>query len=403
MISLMKIDDVNGRELPLEEYLTELGEIIASWSTKPISVNDQGEVIDGVETFNALMAFGVLYVPVKQGCGQGIPSRVSLDLLDPFHEIVGDNKRIYDSVVELVARDLPTPMVKLRSLSNREVTTWAKLEWYHPFSLSIKDRIAWFILHNAIRKGVLKNKLIYEATSTNTGLGIVGLANYYGFKTRIYLPSTAQRCVDYIFAAMGSETIRKNVPITTAMIDEVLRDAERDNAFVPNQFENDYNFIAHLRYTAKEVDYQLSSKGVKPSAIISGVGTSGHLSAVAFYFKNKYRNVKVYGVQPSKDSHIPGLRRIETGMKWIHMIELDGLIDVSLDEAFQGILRVARADGLLVGMSAGATIYAAEKLIERGKVKGDLVVIIPDHGVKYIELMESLVAKYCLETSNSHE
>ncbi|MEM4757492.1 MAG: PLP-dependent cysteine synthase family protein, partial [Desulfurococcaceae archaeon] len=116
MISLMKIDDVNGRELPLEEYLTELGEIIASWSTKPISVNDQGEVIDEVETFNALMAFGVLYVPVKQGHGQGIPSRVSLDLLDPFHEIVGDNKRIYDSVVELVARDLPTPMVKLRSL-----------------------------------------------------------------------------------------------------------------------------------------------------------------------------------------------------------------------------------------------------------------------------------------------
>lgn len=113
---------------------------------------------------------------------------------------------------------------------------WAKLEWYHPFSLSIKDRVAWYMLSRLLDEGVKPGRL-YEASSTNTGMALVGLGNYYGFKTRIYPPSTAQRCVDYVFQAMGAEVKRENTPITIGLLSRVLLEASRDNAVVLNQFE----------------------------------------------------------------------------------------------------------------------------------------------------------------------
>jgi len=126
------------------------------------------------------------------------------------------------------------------------------------------------------------------------------------------------------------------------------------------------------------------------------LGTSGHLSALAFYFKNKYGDVKVYGVQPSRDSFIPGLRRVETGMKWLKHVELDGILDVSIEEAFKTVVEVARGEGLLVGLSGGAVLYGVRELVERGELDGDVVAVIPDHGLKYIELLEFLLDK-CVE------
>lgn len=187
---------------------------------------------------------------------------MELESLDLYRGAVGDPARVYDSVAELAARDSPTPLVRLRSFGGR-ARVWAKLEWYHPFSLSIKDRIAAAMLLDAVERGLLKpGDRIYEPTSTNTGLGLVGLGNFLGIRARVYLPSTAQRCVDYLFEAMGAEVVRKASPITTAMIGEVLEEARRDGALVLNQFDNDMNLVAHLRGTAKEIDYQLRSRGL---------------------------------------------------------------------------------------------------------------------------------------------
>jgi cysteine synthase/O-phosphoserine sulfhydrylase/cystathionine beta-synthase len=387
---------VRGRSLPLDDYIGVVKEILREGSTPPVLVGEDNVVAGNLEVFNALQAIGVRFIPITTSAYE-LSTRVSIDQLGFYDNVVGSSTRVYSDLFELLERDVPTPLLRLKSLGNEKVTVWAKLEWYHPLSLSIKDRVAWYMVKHAVEQGLLRSTRVYEATSTNTGLAIVGLANYLGLKARVYLPSTAQRCVDYLFKAMGSEVVRLPTPITVDMINRVKEDAARDGAFVPNQFENDYNFIVHLKYTAKEIDYQLKSIGRRPSAIISGLGTSGHLSALAVYFKSKYSGVRVYGVQPSKDSAIPGLRRVETKMKWLKYADLDGILEVSLEEAFQSLLSTVRIDGLLVGLSGGAVLYATKKLIESGEVYGDVVVVIPDHGVKYVEVLEYLVER-CVET-----
>jgi len=311
-MKLVEPSMLRARGLRLTDFIDSLKTIISKWSSPVIPVRDGVVPDDYLGVYTALREFGARYIPVASEPGE--KGEVSLDVLEPFHEVRGDTTRVYDSVVDLVSGNLPTPLVKLRSLTGSSVRVWAKLEWYHPFSLSIKDRVAWYMLHRLLGEGVEPGRL-YEASSTNTGMALAGLGNYYGFKTRIYLPSTAQRCVDYVFQAMGAEVKRENSPITIGLLSRVLLEASRDNAVVPNQFENDYNFLAHVRYTAKEVDYQLSSRGVEPSAIVAGIGTSGHFSALSFYFKSKYKGVKAIGVQPASGSSIPGLRRVETGVK----------------------------------------------------------------------------------------
>jgi cysteine synthase/O-phosphoserine sulfhydrylase/cystathionine beta-synthase len=163
--------------------------------------------------------------------------------------------------------------------------------------------------------------------------------------------------------------------------------AKADNATHLNQFENDANFKVHLKYTARELDQQLQSVGLKPSCIIGGLGTSGHMSAISFYFKNKYRNnVKIVGVQPAPNEVIPGIRRVETGMKWLHWMDFDEVVDVKQVEAIEAAICIARKEGLLIGLSAGAVVHAFNKT---SKDDGVYVLIFPDTGYKYAEQFEN--------------
>lgn len=394
-MKLLESFAVRGELLPLERYIDVVKEILREKKTRPIMVDKGGYVETGLEVFNGLKAIGTRLIPVAEDESE-LSVEVPIEQLGFYDNIIGDPTRVYADLLELLERDVPTPMLRIKSLSSNTTTVWAKLEWYHPLSLSIKDRIAWYMMKHALENGFLQAERVYEATSTNTGLGIVGIANYLGLKTRIYLPATAQHCVDYLFKAMGSEVVRVPTPLTVEAVKKVVEDAKRDNAYTLNQFENDNNFIVHLKYTAKEIDYQLRRLGRRPRAIVSGLGTSGHFSALATYFKSMYGDVKMYGVQPSKDSIIPGLRRVETGMKWIGYTDLDGIIDVSLEEAFYTVIQFARREGLLIGLSGGAVVHAAKKLIEAGEIDGDVVIVIPDHGMKYIELFEYLIEK-CVE------
>lgn len=395
---LIPLSEVRGPRPRFEEIVEGVRRALGSGRVPPLFLDREKNVIGNEWAYAALWALGTGYAPVAESESE-LGREVELEALDLYRGVVGDPARVYDSVAELAARDSPTPLVRLRSFEG-PARAWAKLEWYHPFSLSIKDRIATAMLLDAIERGLLRpGDRIYEPTSTNTGLGLVGLGNFLGIGARVYLPSTAQKCVDYLFGAMGAEVMRKDTPITTAMIGEVLEEARRDGAAVLNQFDNDMNLVAHLRGTAKEIDYQLRSRGIRPSAIVAGMGTSGHISALSLYFKSRYGGVKVYGVQPSQGSAIPGIRRVETGMKWVHGVEVDEIIDISLEEAFAGVLYVARKDGILLGLSAGAAAYALAKLAEEGKVSGDVVMVAPDHGIKYIEIIESLIARACPEDS----
>ncbi|MFN3268456.1 MAG: pyridoxal-phosphate dependent enzyme, partial [Zestosphaera sp.] len=319
------------------------------------------------------------------------PLRISTPLEELLAPKEKDSKilRVYNSTLELLYEGWPTPLVKLNSLSNTKRSVWAKLEGYNPFSNSVKDRIGWSMIMEALEKGELK-EILYEATSTNTGIALTSIANILGIKTKLYIPMTIQKVSDTYLKVLGADVIRLPVGLTVEAISQVDSQAKEDKATHLNQFENDANFKVHLKYTARELDEQLSSAGLKPTAIIGGLGTSGHMSAISLYFKNKYGDhVKIIGVQPAPNEVIPGIRRIETGMKWFHWVSFDEIIEVTQKEAIEAAINVARKEGLLIGLSAGAVVHALNKV---SSDEGVYVLIFPDTGYKYAEQFEKYFA-----------
>lgn len=290
--------------------------------------------------------------------------------------------KVFNSTLELLYEGWPTPLVRLGSLSTERMRVWAKLEGYNPFSNSVKDRIGWAMIVEALEKGELKEAL-YEATSTNTGIALASIANILGIKSKLFIPKTIQKVSDIYLEVLGAEVSRLPVGLTVESISQVDAEAKADKAAHLNQFENDANLKVHLKYTAKEIDEQLKSLKLKPTCIIGGLGTSGHMSAISIYFKNKYKDrVKIVGVQPAPNEVIPGIRRIETGMKWYHQASFDEVIDVKQAEAIGGAIKIARKEGLLIGLSAGAVVHAFQKIAEE---EGLYVLVFPDSGYKYAE------------------
>ncbi|MGQ9596708.1 MAG: pyridoxal-phosphate dependent enzyme, partial [Thermoproteota archaeon] len=311
---------------------------------------------------------------------------VPLDDLMPSERLEAKALKVYESTLELLYKGWPTPLVKLNSLSKEGRSVWAKLEGFNPFSNSVKDRIGWSMMMDALERGGLK-EAIYEATSTNTGIALVSIANMLGVKAKLFIPRTIQKVSDIYLEVLGAEVVRLPVGLTVEAIGQVDSQAKADNVTHLNQFENDANFKVHLKYTARELDEQLRSIGLEPSAIIGGLGTSGHMSAISLYFKSKYGDeVKIIGVQPAPEEVIPGIRRIETGMKWYYWALFDEVIDVKQKEAIEAAIRIARTEGLLIGLSAGAVVCASSKVAGE---EGVHVLVFPDTGYKYTEQFEN--------------
>ena len=372
-------------EPELRELLPLISRILregAVRETIPVSRRGESLIVTGnYGLYYALTTLGVKYLPVSEGVEE---VQVRLEDLGFYDEVRGDPVRVYENTLELLVKGWPTPLVRLASLSSEDVNVWAKLECYNPFSNSVKDRIGWYMFVDAARRGELQD-VIYEATSTNTGIALASMAAIHGKKARLYVPSSIQKVTDTYLRILGAEVVRTPTSLTVEAIEGVDRDAARDGATHLNQFENDANFKVHLRFTAKELDLQLRERGITPSCIIGGIGTSGHMSALSFYFKNRYGNVRVVGVQPAPGEVIPGIRRVETGMKWIHMVEFDEIVDVTLEEAVRSSISIARREGLLVGLSSGAVVKAFLKL---GDKTGNVILVFPDSGYKYFELFE---------------
>ncbi len=393
MVLLVPIEGVRPkRKIELKEILGVMAEILGKWGVdRPVVVKDR-EVLDREDVLEALRKLGVRYVPIKREDEQDYFT--TLDHLGFYDDIKPSPLRVFNSTLELLYKNWPTPLVRLNSLSTGKIRVWAKLEAYNPYSNSVKDRIGWYMVKRYVEEyGEIKK--LYEATSTNTGMALAAMGAIMGFSSKLYLPASIQKASDILLKALGAEVVRKPKSLTVEFIDEVQADAERDGAVNLNQFENDANFEVHLRYTAKELDLQMQSAGIRAKAIIGGIGTSGHLSAITFYFKNKLHNtIKIYAVQPAQGETIPGIRRVETGMKWIHWSKPDRIVDVTRDEAIEGVLSVARRDGILIGLSSGAVASAFKKLVEEGVVEeGDYIVVFPDHGFKYVEQLQAYFEK----------
>ncbi|AIF69580.1 cysteine synthase [Palaeococcus pacificus DY20341] len=266
---------------------------------------------------------------------------------------------------------------------------FAKLEFFNPFSRSIKDRAVFNMLMNAKRRGDINgNNRLFEATSGNVGISMAALSNVMGIDFRAYLPKPTPKTTEVLLGVLGAEVVRTDFEtIDPTMVSYVVEEAKKAGAVNLNQFENDDNFEAHYKYTAKEIDEQLKSIGKRPTAIIAGIGTSGHIGGLAKYFKERY-DTKVIGVVPAEGESIPGIKRLETKPKWFFQVEIDEVIEVTKREAIEGAIEVARRDGLLIGLSSGAVVKAFEKVIDK-LGEGTYVLIFPDDGFKYVEAFEA--------------
>lgn len=293
--------------------------------------------------------------------------------------IVSNELHVFDDPIQLLEGMWPTPLLRLSI--GKDV--WAKLEFYNPFSRSIKDRTAWFLFKEAIEKDA---KEIVEATSGNIGVALSSLSAIYNKKFTSFIPKQAPKSFKVLMKLLGTQVIELGNS-TNELLPLVKSYSKNSDATHLDQFHNPMNYLAHYYTTAKEIDKQLELKGKRPQRIIATAGTGGHLAGISLYFKERYgNNVEIIGVQPAEGNRIPGIKRQEAE-SFISTVKIDKILDITTEEAIKGVIKIARATGILIGISAGATVAAYEKIMDERTT----VLIFPDDAFKYIDYIEKYV------------
>ena len=287
-----------------------------------------------------------------------------------------------------------TPHVKINRLFGNRVDVWMKLERANPGG-SIKDRIALAMIEDAETKGLLsRDSVIVEPTSGNTGIGLALVAAVRGYRLMLVMPESMsverRRCM----AALGAELVltpRQNgMPGAIEKAKQIL--AETPNSWMPQQFENEANARIHRNTTAQEI---IADFGAGIDCLISGVGTGGHISGVAEALKTANPNLKVFAVEPEASAVLSGgqpaphpIQGIGAGFvpKILNRNILDGIIQVSKDEAYEFARRSAREEGIFVGISSGATLAATAKKIGDLPERSTVLIFCYDSGERYLSV-----------------
>lgn len=298
--------------------------------------------------------------------------------------------RVANNIAELIGE---TPLVKLNKLTNDgDADVYLKLEFFNPGS-SVKDRIAVSMIEAAERQGKLKpGDTILEPTSGNTGIGLAMVAAAKGYRTVLVMPDTMSMERRNLLRAYGAELVL--TPGSEGMSGAIRKAEElmRDNPdyFMPQQFENEANVAIHRETTGEEVVKQMDGK---LDAFVAGIGTGGTITGAGQTIKDRIPGVKLIAVEPSDSAVLsgekPGPHKIQgIGAGFVPVILdtqiYDQIITVENDEAFEWSRRLAREEGILVGISAGAAVAAAlktAKTLGRGK---RVVAVIPDNGERYL-------------------
>ncbi len=291
--------------------------------------------------------------------------------------------RVLSSSLELLGALRPTPLVMLPKISEYGTAIWAKLEFFNPFSRSIKDRAAAYMLTNAIKRtGATR---FYEATSGNLGVALAALAAAHGVKFRAYVPRTVSQTVISLMRILGAEVVVMEADEVSDEVMEAARmDAERDGAVYLDQHHNEDNPRGQ-ETLADELRDQLRMSGLEPTAVVAGTGSLGHLTALG-----KLRDemgFELIAARPAEGERIPGLRR-----DWKRRMVADEVVDVTLEEAMEAAISVARMEGLAIGPSSGAAVAAALKAAR--KRGGDYIVILPDDATKYVDMFNKYLEKF---------
>jgi S-sulfo-L-cysteine synthase (O-acetyl-L-serine-dependent) len=288
-----------------------------------------------------------------------------------------------DSVLDLIGR---TPMVRIRRLSpNPRVAIYAKVEGFNPTG-SIKDRIALKMIEQAERAGTLtRGKTIIEPTSGNTGIGLAMIGAVKGYPVEIVMSEAVSIERRKMIQAFGATVTLTDAKLGTdgaiLRARQLVRDFP-DRYFMPDQFRNEYNQLAHYEGTAQEI---LEQVGGELDYFVSALGTSGTLMGVGLALRERLPGVRIVSAHPVRGHYIQGLKNLEEAIvpEIYDARQIDRHIMVESEDAFELARRVALEEGLFVGMSSGAAVYAARVLageLERGTI----VTILPDRGEKYL-------------------
>ncbi len=294
-----------------------------------------------------------------------------------------------ENILELIGS---TPLVKLnRIVEDGMADIYAKLEFFNPGG-SIKDRICLSMIEDAERKGLLKpGATIIEPTSGNTGIGLAMVAAVKGYKLILTMPETMSMERVFILESYGAEVLL--TPGEEGMIGAVKKAeelaGETPGSFMPHQFNNPANPAIHRETTAREI---LNAMDGQVDALVAGVGTGGTITGVAEMLKSKIPQVQIIAVEPADSPVISGgeagphrIQGIGAGFipQVLQVDAIDRIITVTDEDAYELSKKLAREEGLFVGISAGAAVFGA-LIIARELGKGKtVVVIIPDTGERY--------------------
>ena len=301
--------------------------------------------------------------------------------------------KVKNSFLDLVGN---TPLVRVNNLIKKDelkADVLAKLEYFNPAG-SVKDRIAKEMILDALEKGLInENTTLIEPTSGNTGIGLSAVATALNLKIIITMPETMSVERRNLMKAYGAELVL--TPGSEGMKGAIAKAKELasqiENSFIPGQFENPANPTAHYKTTGPEIYEQTEGK---VDIFVAGVGTGGTISGIGKYLKEKNPEVKVVAVEPASSPVL------STGKGGAHKIQgigagfvpetldtkiYDEIITVENEDAFATGKEMAKTEGILVGISSGAALYAAKELPKREENAGKtIVVLLPDGGNRYL-------------------
>lgn len=274
-----------------------------------------------------------------------------------------------------------TPVVQLKTYGGSGLRIFAKLEGNNPGG-SVKDRTAKYLIETAEKKGSLQaGKVILEATSGNTGIALAMIAAVKGYKFVAVMPENASEERVKLLKAYGAEVILTEAGKGTNGSIEVARKMamENDNFYMPDQFANPANPLAHFETTGREIIEDVP----EITAFVAGVGTGGTLTGAGKRLKEYNKNIHIVGVEPSPGTRIQGLRNMKAYKPPIYNDAIiDYKLDVPDDEAFRLARDLFTREGITAGISCGAALWGALRYSEMVD-SGNIVVIFPDRGDKY--------------------
>ena len=290
---------------------------------------------------------------------------------------------IYENILQTIGN---TPLVKINKLNpNPEVSIYAKIEGNNP-SGSIKDRIALKMIEQAEADGsLIKGKTIIEPTSGNTGIGLAMIGVVKGYDVEIVMSKAVSAERIKMIRSFGAKVTLTEAALGTdgaIMKARGLVSQNPEKYFMPDQFSNKYNKIAHYKTTSEEIWKQTNGK---IDFLVSAIGTSGTIMGVGKALRENNPRIKIVCAHPVKGHYIQGLKNMEEAIvpSIYEPAKVDETIMVETEVAFEMARQIIRQEGIFVGMSSGAAMYAAREVAIRIK-SGVIVVIFPDRGEKYL-------------------